>query len=175
MIQLQMWVNRLARHPVLSQCDVWKHFITCTDDKVRVFLNSSDKSELIRWPVTFGYVSEVEARKKTSGKGRTCRDIVLLGSLTTCSADIAEANVGSYAIQLYPTPWITTDVSFAETIWTTFPSLSEAWMIRCETCKTSYMTSRRNTQEVRLVFLDGGNNRSFFYVGLLICYVFLFF
>lgn len=31
--QLQSWVNRISRHPVLSQCDVWMHFIACTDDK----------------------------------------------------------------------------------------------------------------------------------------------
>lgn len=34
-IQLQMWVNRICRHPVISQADVWMHFITCTDDKKR--------------------------------------------------------------------------------------------------------------------------------------------
>ncbi|XP_023225261.1 sorting nexin lst-4-like [Centruroides sculpturatus] len=33
MAQLQMWVNRICRHPVLSQSEVWKHFITCTDEK----------------------------------------------------------------------------------------------------------------------------------------------
>lgn len=32
-IQLQSWVNRICRHPVLSQSTVWKHFITCKDDK----------------------------------------------------------------------------------------------------------------------------------------------
>ncbi|KAG8189024.1 hypothetical protein JTE90_025467 [Oedothorax gibbosus] len=31
--QLQMWVNRICRHPVLSQSEVWMHFLTCTDDK----------------------------------------------------------------------------------------------------------------------------------------------
>lgn len=34
MTQLQMWVNRLCHHPVLGQSDVWKHFVTCTDEKV---------------------------------------------------------------------------------------------------------------------------------------------
>ncbi|XP_015781108.1 sorting nexin-33 [Tetranychus urticae] len=34
-IQLQLWVNRICRHPVISQADVWMHFITCTDDKKR--------------------------------------------------------------------------------------------------------------------------------------------
>ena len=31
--QLQSWVNRICRHPLLSQSDVWNHFITCTDEK----------------------------------------------------------------------------------------------------------------------------------------------
>ncbi|XP_042897235.1 sorting nexin lst-4 [Parasteatoda tepidariorum] len=33
MIQLQMWISRICNHPVLGQSDVWKHFITCTDEK----------------------------------------------------------------------------------------------------------------------------------------------
>lgn len=33
MRQLRLWVNRICRHPVLSQCDVWMHFLTCTDEK----------------------------------------------------------------------------------------------------------------------------------------------
>ncbi|KAI6175385.1 Sorting nexin-33 [Aphelenchoides bicaudatus] len=30
---LQLWVNKICRHPVLSQCDVWRHFMSCTDEK----------------------------------------------------------------------------------------------------------------------------------------------
>ncbi|VDL76693.1 unnamed protein product [Nippostrongylus brasiliensis] len=30
---LQLWVNKICRHPVLSQSEVWLHFITCTDEK----------------------------------------------------------------------------------------------------------------------------------------------
>jgi len=33
MNQLQSFVDRMCRHPILSQCEVWKHFLTCTDDK----------------------------------------------------------------------------------------------------------------------------------------------
>jgi sorting nexin-9/18/33 len=33
MRQLRLWINRVCRHPVLSQCDVWMHFLTCTDEK----------------------------------------------------------------------------------------------------------------------------------------------
>eukprot|EP00088_Acartia_fossae_P060648 TRINITY_DN7264_c0_g1_i2.p1 TRINITY_DN7264_c0_g1~~TRINITY_DN7264_c0_g1_i2.p1 ORF type:complete len:580 (+),score=112.09 TRINITY_DN7264_c0_g1_i2:24-1742(+) len=33
MNQLQSFVDRMCRHPVLSQSEVWKHFLTCTDEK----------------------------------------------------------------------------------------------------------------------------------------------
>ncbi|XP_071116192.1 sorting nexin lst-4-like isoform X1 [Haliotis cracherodii] len=33
MRQLQMWVDRMARHPIVSQSDVFSHFLTCTDEK----------------------------------------------------------------------------------------------------------------------------------------------
>ena len=33
MNQLQSFVNRMCRHPVLSQSEVWSHFLTCTDDR----------------------------------------------------------------------------------------------------------------------------------------------
>jgi len=32
---LEHYINRLARHPVISQSAVFQHFITCTDEKVR--------------------------------------------------------------------------------------------------------------------------------------------
>ncbi|VEN46084.1 unnamed protein product [Callosobruchus maculatus] len=31
--QLQEFVNYMCRHPVLSTCEVWIHFLTCTDEK----------------------------------------------------------------------------------------------------------------------------------------------
>ncbi|KFD72712.1 hypothetical protein M514_01837 [Trichuris suis] len=30
---LQLWVTKICRHPVLSQCEAWMHFLTCTDEK----------------------------------------------------------------------------------------------------------------------------------------------
>ncbi len=33
MHQLQNFVDRVCRHPVLSHCEVWQHFLTCTDEK----------------------------------------------------------------------------------------------------------------------------------------------
>ncbi|CAH0746958.1 unnamed protein product, partial [Bemisia tabaci] len=32
--QLQAFVSCVCRHPVLSRCKVWEHFITCTDEKL---------------------------------------------------------------------------------------------------------------------------------------------
>ncbi|KAF7640456.1 PX domain-containing protein [Meloidogyne graminicola] len=29
---LQLWVNKICRHPVLSQSEVWRHFMSCTDE-----------------------------------------------------------------------------------------------------------------------------------------------
>jgi sorting nexin-9/18/33 len=29
---LQLWVNKICRHPVLNQSEVWNHFLTCTDE-----------------------------------------------------------------------------------------------------------------------------------------------
>ncbi|TGZ72883.1 hypothetical protein CRM22_001819 [Opisthorchis felineus] len=31
--QLQQWLDRMCRHPVVSQCSVFKHFLSCTDAK----------------------------------------------------------------------------------------------------------------------------------------------
>jgi len=33
MNQLQSFVDRICRHPILSQSEVWKHFLSCTDEK----------------------------------------------------------------------------------------------------------------------------------------------
>ncbi len=33
MNQLQSFVDRVCRHPVISQSEVWQHFLTCTDEK----------------------------------------------------------------------------------------------------------------------------------------------
>lgn len=32
-IQLQEFVDWMCKHPVLSKCEVWQHFLTCTDEK----------------------------------------------------------------------------------------------------------------------------------------------
>lgn len=34
MKQLQEWVTRITNHPVVSKSNVWRHFLTCTDEKV---------------------------------------------------------------------------------------------------------------------------------------------
>ena len=34
--KLQMWTNRIARHPILSRSDVVHHFLTCPDGDEKV-------------------------------------------------------------------------------------------------------------------------------------------
>lgn len=46
--QLQEFVNSVCRHPVLSQCEVWQHFITCTDEKRwKAGKRKAEKDELV--------------------------------------------------------------------------------------------------------------------------------
>ena len=33
MNQLQSFVDRICTHPILSQSEVWQHFLSCTDEK----------------------------------------------------------------------------------------------------------------------------------------------
>lgn len=42
---LQLWVNYITRHPVLSQCDVWWHFITCKTDDMKGWKLGKRKAE----------------------------------------------------------------------------------------------------------------------------------
>ena len=43
--ELQHFVNRVCSHPILSTAAVWKHFITETDEKVRLKELSQSKSK----------------------------------------------------------------------------------------------------------------------------------
>ncbi|XP_075219243.1 sorting nexin 33-like protein SH3PX1 isoform X2 [Lycorma delicatula] len=46
--QLQAFVDAVCRHPVLSRCAVWEHFITCTDEKRwKAGKRKAEKDELI--------------------------------------------------------------------------------------------------------------------------------
>lgn len=42
---LQLWVNYITRHPVLSQCDVWWHFMTCSTDDMKGWKFGKRKAE----------------------------------------------------------------------------------------------------------------------------------
>jgi PX domain len=33
--QLQMWIDRMCKHPVIAESEVFLHFLSCTDPKVR--------------------------------------------------------------------------------------------------------------------------------------------
>jgi len=46
--QLQAFVDCVCRHPVLSRCSVWEHFITCTDEKKwKPGKRKAEKDELV--------------------------------------------------------------------------------------------------------------------------------
>ncbi|CAH1174132.1 unnamed protein product [Phaedon cochleariae] len=46
--QLQEFVNYMCRHPVLSTCDVWIHFLTCTDEKQwKLGKRNAEKDQLV--------------------------------------------------------------------------------------------------------------------------------
>ena len=32
--QLQMWIDRMCKHPVIAHSEVFLHFLSCTDEKV---------------------------------------------------------------------------------------------------------------------------------------------
>jgi len=42
---LQLWVNYITRHPVLSQCDVWWHFMACPTDDMKGWKLGKRKAE----------------------------------------------------------------------------------------------------------------------------------
>nr|CAD7576100.1 unnamed protein product [Timema californicum] len=47
-VQLQNFVNSVCRHPVLSQSEVWQHFMTCTDEKRwKAGKRKAEKDELV--------------------------------------------------------------------------------------------------------------------------------
>jgi len=46
--QLQLFVDAVCRHPVLSRCAVWQHFLTCTDEKRwKAGKRRAEKDELV--------------------------------------------------------------------------------------------------------------------------------
>lgn len=48
MRQLQLWVDRMVRHPVISQSEVFNHFLTCTDEKVMLHMYNLYNSPVYR-------------------------------------------------------------------------------------------------------------------------------
>lgn len=46
--QLQEFVDYVCRHPVLSTCEVWTHFLTCTDEKLwKMGKRQAEKDQLV--------------------------------------------------------------------------------------------------------------------------------
>ncbi|CAG0901512.1 unnamed protein product [Darwinula stevensoni] len=45
---LESWVQRVSRHPVLARSEVWRHFVSCTDDKAwKVGKRKAERDELV--------------------------------------------------------------------------------------------------------------------------------
>lgn len=60
--QLNEFINYVCRHPVLSRCDVWQHFLTCTDEKLwKQGKRLAEKDEL----VNANFALCIEAPQKT--------------------------------------------------------------------------------------------------------------
>lgn len=63
MQQLQLWVDRMCRHPVLSQSAVWHHFLTCGDEKQwKVGKRKAEKDEL----QGANFFNAIQVRRRTS-------------------------------------------------------------------------------------------------------------
>lgn len=61
-IQLQEFVDYVCRHPVMSRCEVWQHFLTCTDEKLwKIGKRTAEKDQLIG----AGFCLCIEAPDKT--------------------------------------------------------------------------------------------------------------
>lgn len=77
MKQLQYWMDRMVRHPVISHSDVFNHFLTCTDEKKwKQGKRKAEKDEFVGFkffytletPRTPLDVREVEAKMETFQK-----------------------------------------------------------------------------------------------------------
>ena len=67
--KLEIWLNRVARHPVISQCAVLDHFLTSGDSEKA---KEREREKFIKIPDLLYANLGVEGRKKKSGKGYRC-------------------------------------------------------------------------------------------------------
>ena len=45
---LESWVQRVCRHPVLARSEVWRHFVSCTDEKAwKVGKRKAERDDLV--------------------------------------------------------------------------------------------------------------------------------
>lgn len=73
---LQLWVNYVTRHPILSQCDVWSHFITCPTDDMKGWKlgkRRAEKDELVG--ANFFFSIEVVAGTPTLDNVRVTKQL----------------------------------------------------------------------------------------------------
>ncbi|RZF41211.1 hypothetical protein LSTR_LSTR011592 [Laodelphax striatellus] len=102
--QLQAFVDSICRHPVLSTCKVWEHFITCTDGKRwKPGKRKAEKDELVganyflalETPETPINLLKVEQENESCGKFVHEMDIAVKNLMAT-SLDQTKKHQGPY-------------------------------------------------------------------------------
>ena len=92
--KLQMWTNRIARHPVISRSDVFHHFLACPDEKVDYRNHTHTHSLLFIY--LFIYLFFYSLKEWKAGKRKAEKDEVTNGALYltlehTLTSEISEA------------------------------------------------------------------------------------
>ncbi|BFZ15586.1 hypothetical protein BsWGS_18625 [Bradybaena similaris] len=104
MRQLQGWVNRMVRHPVISRSDVFHHFLTCTDDKKwKVGKRKAEKDEyqggkffqLLQTPNQSLARRDVEAKMEVFGRFVACMTDNMK-TLLTVNQEYAKKQLGPF-------------------------------------------------------------------------------
>uniref|UniRef100_A0A0K0F2G9 Sorting nexin (inferred by orthology to a D. melanogaster protein) n=1 Tax=Strongyloides venezuelensis TaxID=75913 RepID=A0A0K0F2G9_STRVS len=79
---LQLWVNKICAHPILSSSDVWNHFVFCNDEKEwKVGKRQSEKDEYVggnffmNLAVPDQNVNNVDIEKQTELFSRSSKSI----------------------------------------------------------------------------------------------------
>uniref|UniRef100_A0A0N5C8Z6 Sorting nexin n=1 Tax=Strongyloides papillosus TaxID=174720 RepID=A0A0N5C8Z6_STREA len=79
---LQLWVNKICAHPILSSSDVWNHFVFCNDEKEwKVGKRQSEKDEYVggnffmNLAVPDQIVNNVDIEKQTELFSRSSKSI----------------------------------------------------------------------------------------------------
>lgn len=104
MHQLQLWINRMVRHPLISRSEVFHHFLTCTNDKKwKEGKRKAEKDEytggkffiLLRTPVAQLEMRDVDKKMETFCKFVKGMDDNVKGLITVMSEN-RKKHLGPY-------------------------------------------------------------------------------